>query len=384
MYSLTEIEEHIVKVGEKDGVDEAIRLRLVESTTRLLALATELVDNIRNHGWKLDRRGHALFDRPCPEADEALVCELLGHGTNVPTAEELAQDVCVSDYSCDHRCQTCGEGHFHLRINRPAKTLDVIRTAYRRNPGSKWGSDRIVIDEDCLYKDGFPEYSVEINVPSGKMILANHLHPVYCWYKEEPYNEDMHFQQEYSINQLAGRKRVTEAMASIGCVELNVGNCACEMFSVDGRNDEFVVGAWLSETGKEYGVKDSSHDPRRYKQVGDVCTDFWGFYICDHADFLKRVGDDDLGPETERDGMIWQESKTMDRELGIIPCEPGRYRFTHRYHLLEDDKAQIYTRITRVGECTCPVCGGKWEDHDFGVPAPVCPGPALPGKSWKG
>lgn len=30
----------------------------------------------------------------------------------------------------------------------------------------------------------------------------------------------------------------------------------------------------------------------------------------------------------------------------------------------------------------CPVCGYKWDDHDFGVPHPMCPAPALPGKSW--
>ena len=30
----------------------------------------------------------------------------------------------------------------------------------------------------------------------------------------------------------------------------------------------------------------------------------------------------------------------------------------------------------------CPVCGYKWDDHDFGVPRPMCPAPARPGKSW--
>lgn len=31
---------------------------------------------------------------------------------------------------------------------------------------------------------------------------------------------------------------------------------------------------------------------------------------------------------------------------------------------------------------TCPVCGHKWDEHDFGVPHPICPVPALPDQSW--
>lgn len=31
---------------------------------------------------------------------------------------------------------------------------------------------------------------------------------------------------------------------------------------------------------------------------------------------------------------------------------------------------------------TCPVCGHPWTEHDFGVPHPMCPAPALPGQSW--
>lgn len=31
----------------------------------------------------------------------------------------------------------------------------------------------------------------------------------------------------------------------------------------------------------------------------------------------------------------------------------------------------------------CEVCGESWDDHDLGVPHPICPKPPLPGQRWE-
>lgn len=161
-------------------------------------------------------------------------------------------------------------------------------------------------------------YSVEIDVPSGKMVVANRLSPLFKEIEDK-------YSEEKCVNYLWGRKNCTEEYARQGYVEMNIGNCACRMFRMDPEGSKFVMGDYECASGHE--------------EVASVCTDFWGYGI---ADFDLAV----------KNGLAKMQEDRPHMDFNIVECKPGRYRFTHRYHLCREDGTDIYTYIELVGPCT--------------------------------
>lgn len=158
-------------------------------------------------------------------------------------------------------------------------------------------------------------YEIEINIPSGEMIVANHLRDLF------PERADEEKYGNNSINFLYGRKKHTEHYAKFGYGEFNIGNCACDMFPVNGSNSNFIVGSYECSTEK---------------QIADVCTDFWGFGITDHQLAIS------LGLEKFKKDHSFSD-------FDIVTCKSGRYKFSHRYHLCNDESTDIYTHIDWIG-----------------------------------
>ena len=179
----------------------------------------------------------------------------------------------------------------------------------------KYREKRHVGLEKCEINGSEP-YTVEIDIPSGEMVVANELRDLF------PKLNTLDRYPHYSLNCLGGRKHCTEWYAQHGYVEMNVGNCSCVMYQTNKTADKFVIGATNCVVGK--------------KEVADVCTGFWGYGVTDYALAVKNGL-----------GKLKADNPYSDYE--IVHCKPGRYRFAHEYHLHEDDGSRyIYTRIGLV------------------------------------
>lgn len=208
------------------------------------------------------------------------------------------------------RCWSCGTASSIIEMT--GNTLKPLR--YK--PGRSFLDFSHVELEDCPIDPKLP-YSVEIDIPSGEMVVSNHLSPLFEEIK------DRHSEGK-SINHLWGRKTCTEEYAKQGYIEMNIGNCSCRLYKMNKDSSKFVMG--------------ESDCVRGRNEVANVCTDFWGYGIADHE-------------LAKKNGLAQMTKERPHQSFDIVPCKPGRYRFTHRYHLCRDEERGIFTHIAWVGPC---------------------------------
>lgn len=161
----------------------------------------------------------------------------------------------------------------------------------------------------CKYPKGMPPYDIFLNVPSGKMVVANDLREYF------PVIGD------YSVNYAEGCKKTTEMYAAVGMAHAMVLSTCPSMYKVSDR--KFVIGVGTERNRPVKGAR----------QVASICTDLWWYSIVDYDQFVARAGREPQG--------TWEQ---------IVKVEPGVYRFRHRFHQVndEDPRPQIYTHIDRV------------------------------------
>lgn len=202
------------------------------------------------------------------------------------------------------RCRACGL-HSHI-VHLTGNTLRI----------EQYGQDvrGSHVEIPACPIDPTKPYSVEIDIPSGQMVVSNHFSDLF---DELP--PDKKYADEYDICYVNGRKNSAEFYATQGYVELNIGNCACKMVATSRDHDAFTVGDYDSVGRREI--------------LASVCTDFWGYGVTD-LDLAAKRGLD-----------------KVDREVFVVRCRPGRYRFTHRYHLCGRDSKEVYTYIDWIGPC---------------------------------
>lgn len=208
------------------------------------------------------------------------------------------------------RCPVCGDVSHIIELK--GNTL----TPFQYDMSKKLGSRGDIEMEDCPIDATLP-YSAAINIPSGKMVMANHLSPLFNEIEDK-------YAEEKSINHLWGRKNCTLEYAKQGYIEMNIGNCSCRMYQTNREGSKFIVG--------------ESECVRGRKEVANVCTDFRGYGIAD-LDLATK------------NGLEAMKKDNPYSSFDVIDCKPGRYRFTHRYHLCRDDKREIFTNIAWVGPC---------------------------------
>lgn len=142
----------------------------------------------------------------------------------------------------------------------------------------------------------FPPVEVEMNVPSGKIIIDNDIR--HCW-------PEVH--DDFDVNETLGLKQTTEAYGHYGMFHGFVGN-SCPGVYKDG--DFFYIG----KQGRS-DETDEVIDPLPGEYVGGVITDLWWYCIADLDDYLKRGGKIEkhwAGPN-------------------IIDVTPGRYVLKHNH-----------------------------------------------------
>lgn len=191
--------------------------------------------------------------------------------------------------SCTFRCSECAED-LALECN----------------------GERLRCANPCPYPNGMQPYSIEVNVPSGKLVVANDLRDIF------------RVVGDFDIMASEGMRKTTLEYAKTGMAHAFVGNTCPGVYKIN--LDKFVIGT--RKSNERPPVKGS-------RRIAGICTDLWWYSICDFDEYVRRVG------------------KEPPKEYGfeIVKCKPGVYRFTHLFHHTERDApGQVYTEIDWVRE----------------------------------
>ena len=141
----------------------------------------------------------------------------------------------------------------------------------------------------------FPPVEVEMNVPSGKIIIENDIRHYWPEVKDD-----------FDVNETLGLKQTTEAYGRYGMFHGFVGNSCPSVFR---KGDTFYIG------NQGFDDSDEVIDPLPGERVGGVITDLWWYCVADLDDYLARGG------------------KIRERWSGptIVDVTPGRYILKHYY-----------------------------------------------------
>jgi hypothetical protein len=206
-------------------------------------------------------------------------------------------------------CSYCGEEDFATETNGR-----VVRLA----------------GAPCKFPKGLPLTEWELNVPSGKLVVANDLRELF------PLPED----EDFDINTSRGCSQTALAYAANGMSHAFVGNscpgvykCGDGVFKIaNPPRDE----TW-DEKKKNY-VKVKNPPKFEGEEVAGITTDLWWFSLCDQAEFQRRC---------KR-----FKQKASDFTVETVDVKPGVYRFHHDEEARSHDGPSecVYTRFEWVRE----------------------------------
>lgn len=227
-----------------------------------------------------------------------------------------------SDLLCSGNCPKCGEDTSEIGIETDGKTL--------RFSGPR-----------CPYENGFPVTEWELNVPSGKLVVANDLRALFPLPEGDGEIE--------SVNTTLGCNQTTQAYAAIGMSHASVGNSCPSIYKIPPK----AGGGYAVATG---GVG------RGAKRLAGICTDLWWYSMCDKNEFDRRC-------EKFSDQIV-QKARKRKRKNSTIPetssdpvkvalehwnCEvidipPGVYKFYHDYNVDRNEYRVVYARFEKIRE----------------------------------
>ncbi|MGW4890756.1 hypothetical protein ACWEQL_00580 [Kitasatospora sp. NPDC004240] len=151
----------------------------------------------------------------------------------------------------------------------------------------------VLIKGPCPYPDGIQTTEITIDVPSGKLAVADSLRPVYDW----------DHGKFVSYNSALGQAQAVQAMAEIGCAFGWVGNSDPGLYRTG--PDRYVIASPELDDNDEPSLPGATC-------LAEICTDLWAFSIADFEDWKTRGGDLSL--------LGWK--------VNVVDVAPGTYRFT--------------------------------------------------------
>ena len=165
----------------------------------------------------------------------------------------------------------------------------------------------------CPFPDGCPEYYHDFDFPSGKIVIENDSRSLF-----PPQPEDLGGEGTvWAMN-------ITKFYAKHGLAHFFVGNTCPGVYEVG--KDEYIIAP--NPVDKDY----NDLNPEGWKRHAAICTDLWWYSITDYDKYIELGG------------------KISKHHNDVMNITPGRYRFTHQYHLVRDvgGLEEIYTRITKI------------------------------------
>jgi hypothetical protein len=225
----------------------------------------------------------------------------------VEAGVELEEPVRISGLVRDYQCTTCSQR---------------MRLAFD-------GRGFVWTGKPCEFADGVVT-EWELNVPSGKIVVANDLR---TWF---PSDED------YDVNGMLGCHLTTLGYAKVGMAHGFVGNTCPDVYR-DG-DDKFVIGSyheelWNRETKEDY----PNPEPCPWgESVANVCTDLWWYSIVDHDELVRRW--EHYTPEDDREKYM--EGWTVH----VVDVRPGVYKFRQEQGIDRDEGIVEYATFEWVRE----------------------------------
>ncbi len=166
----------------------------------------------------------------------------------------------------------------------------------------------------CPFPNGMGEYSIDLPVPSGKLVVANDLRNLFKSEYEEielyPWSKGWGF----DIMTLMGCRRTFETYGKLGMAHGFISNTCPGMYRVDKNTLTLSMVKYDEESGNVI----ESEVPG--EKVGGVCTDLWWYSIMDYDKYVEKSGEE------------------LDRHCDIIDVKPGMYKITHREHIFNIDE----------------------------------------------
>ncbi len=187
-----------------------------------------------------------------------------------------------------------------------------------------------LVGDPCKFANGLPLTEWELNVPSGKLAVANDLRAVFPL----PETED------FDINTRIGCRLTALEYAANGVAHAYVGNSCPDVYRcADGT---FKIANPPSEEdwdeSQEKFVPVTPTPVFDGEQVAGICTDLWWYSICDHAEFKRRCRR--------------FKNKVTDFDIETVDVKPGVYRFRHDEDARGHDGPgeRVYTRFEWIRE----------------------------------
>jgi hypothetical protein len=185
------------------------------------------------------------------------------------------------------RCPFCGDASLDAKVETNGRDVRLMGTA-------------------CPNPEGNVTNTFNINVASGKLVIANDLRDL------APVDDEV-----FDTNLMYGRFQVTRAYAEAGMAHGFVGNTCPSVYKM--RGNQYRIG------GKRTGAT----------RVAGVCTDLWWYSIMDYDLYVARCAA--LG--------------VTNTDISVIDVTPGVYEFTHFNDVDHNrDMNCIYATFRRVGK----------------------------------
>lgn len=146
--------------------------------------------------------------------------------------------------------------------------------------------------EPCPYPHGMT-IGVELNVPSGVLVVANYLSPAF------------EVSAAYNIDTVVGCSQHARAMAQIGCAHFSVGNSCPGVYRTGPRT------LTVARCGEDHAGAPVVPDGER---VAGIVTDAFSYAMADRDEFHRRV------------------RRRAAYDVAYVCVEPGVWRFTHHAH----------------------------------------------------
>ena len=183
----------------------------------------------------------------------------------------------------------------------------------------------------CPLPNGLEFHDIELNVPSGILVVDDDLRR---WYPLE---------RDWEINELPGKIKMIEDHAAVGLAMGFVGN-SCPNLRRAG-DQKFVVARYLEhvwDPNQEVEVDNPAANPWG-EVLANVCTDLWWYSIADGDDFARRLAH--FTPEISLED--WAAGYTHN----LVRVPPGVYRvrwFPDSYKDEDTQGAILYAEIEWV------------------------------------
>ncbi len=224
---------------------------------------------------------------------------------------------------------------------------------------------------DCKYRGGIKEVTVELNVPSGKMVFANDL------------REYFQVQGSFNINSQIGLMQTMKAYEKIGMIHGFVGNTCPHIYQRSQKtlsiSDTPIEDFWDPAKNKYVSKTKAQikNETPKGKVVGGICTDLWWYCIVDYEDLKTRY--------LATGGNSKTFNKYLKNKCSVVDVKPGVYSIQHLLGDVDASKAKHYAHIKwnrkpekrnlseeyqkinyTIGQCFLVACRNYPTLHGFG------------------